>query len=186
MLRTRPGMTHKEFSDPVGLDEIPRPHCADALVARFLETPDIPTRILRAALRLGLLDDHLLALSRTALRPGIRAIALKALLDGEVTWLARFARYERQWTDKRYGQIPRVPVLGRRAVTQPRRAAAKRNPAHTILGGLCLRLTRPTVSQTPDAVTRTHLMKLRYDASASISFGDKLRATRGIGYAPTA
>ena len=70
----------------------------------------------RAALRLGLLDDHLLALSRTALRPGIRAITLKALLDGEVTWIAR---YERQWTDKRYGRTRRVPVLGRRAVTRP-------------------------------------------------------------------
>jgi len=57
-----------------------------------------------------------LALSRTALRPGIRAIALKALLEGEVTWIAR---YERQWTDKRYGQTRRVPVLDRRAVTRP-------------------------------------------------------------------
>jgi hypothetical protein len=76
----------------------------------------MPARVLRVALRLGLLDNHLLAISRTAIRPELRAVALKTMLDGEATWISHYAR---QWTDKRYGQTRRVPVLGRRAVTQP-------------------------------------------------------------------
>jgi hypothetical protein len=59
---------------------------AGALTARFLEIPDTPTRIVRGARRLGLLDDHLLALSCTALRPGVRTVALKALLGACGAW----------------------------------------------------------------------------------------------------
>jgi len=65
-------------------------------------------------MRHALLDNHILALSRTALRPEFRAVLLKAMLDGEVTWVTR---YERQWVDKRYGISRRVPVLARRRLS---------------------------------------------------------------------
>jgi hypothetical protein len=38
------------------------------------------------------------------------------MLDGEVTWVTH---YERPWVDKRYGITRRVPVLGRRRLSQP-------------------------------------------------------------------
>lgn len=98
------------------LRTIGRPDCTTELVIKFAKSAEISARALRAAMRLALLDDHILALSRTAIRPEFRAVLLKAMLDGEVTWVTH---YERQWVDKRYGITRRVPVLERRRLPQP-------------------------------------------------------------------
>jgi hypothetical protein len=63
-------------------------------------------------MRFGLLDNRLLWMSREAMRPGFRAIALKAVINSEVTWVTH---YERQWVDKPYGITRRVPILGSRS-----------------------------------------------------------------------
>jgi hypothetical protein len=47
---------------------------------------------LRGALHFGLLDNHLLSMSRTAKRPQFRAVALKAIINSEVTWVTRYER----------------------------------------------------------------------------------------------
>ncbi len=98
----------------------------------FTKTAEIPAGALRAALRFGLLDSHLLSMSRTAMRPEFRAVALKAMLDSEV---ASVTHYERQWVDKRYGITRRVPILARLTIPRPapvdvllRQGAADRSP----------------------------------------------------------
>ena len=88
-----------------------RPECTAELVLQFARSAEISAGALRTAMRLALLDNHIVALSQTAKRPEYRAVLLKAMIDGEVTWVAH---YERQWVDKRYGINRRVPVLGRR------------------------------------------------------------------------
>lgn len=98
------------------LRAIGRPDCIAALAAQLARSAEIPAGALRAAMRLGLLDDHVQALSRTAVRPEFRAALLKAMLDLEVTWVTH---YEREWVDKRYGITRRVPVLGRRRLQLP-------------------------------------------------------------------
>jgi hypothetical protein len=114
------------------LDTLARPDCVHELVAQFAKTAEIPAGALRGALRFGLLDNHLLSLSRTAMRPEFRAVALKAMLNSEVTWVTH---YEQQWVDKRYGITRRVPILARRAILRPapvdvliRQGAADRSP----------------------------------------------------------
>jgi len=94
------------------LDTLARPDCVQELVAQFAKTAEIPAGALRGALRFGLLDNHLLSLSRTAMRPEFRAVTLKAMLNSEVTWVTH---HERQWVDKRHGITRRVPILARRA-----------------------------------------------------------------------
>jgi hypothetical protein len=101
---------------PIVLDTLARPECVQELVVQFEKTTDIPAGALRSAFRFGLLDHHLLSISLTAKRPEFRAVALKAMLDGVVTWVTH---YERQWVDKRYGITRRVPILARRAVPRP-------------------------------------------------------------------
>src|SRR5262249_58331580 len=95
-----------------------------------------------AAMRFGLLDNHLLSMSRTAKRPEFRAGALKAMINGEVTWVTH---YERQWVDKAYGTTRRVPVLARRAISRPvsldvliRQGAADRSPLVRRVAAHCL------------------------------------------------
>ena len=114
------------------LDTLTRPDVVQELVVLFESTTEIPASALRAAFGYGLLDDHLLAISLTAKRPEFRAAALKAMLDGEVTWVTH---YERRWVDKRFGFTRRVPILARRAVPRSapvdvliRQGAADRNP----------------------------------------------------------
>jgi len=114
------------------LDTLARPDCVHELVVQFEKTAEMPARVLRSALRFGLLDNHLLSMFRAAKRPEFRAVALKAMLDGVVTWVTH---YERQWVDKRYGRTRRVPILARRAIPRPapvdvliRQGAADQSP----------------------------------------------------------
>jgi len=126
--------TWRRWGEPPGLvlRTIGRPDCTAELVAQFAKSAEISAGALRAAMRIGLLDDHIMALSRTAVRPEFRAVLLKAMLDREVTWVTH---YERQWVDKRYGITRRVPVLGRRRLHPPvsvdaliRQGAEDQNP----------------------------------------------------------
>jgi hypothetical protein len=114
----------RRWSSPpaIVLDTLARPDCLDELVGKFASTVEISAAALSTALRYGLLDNHLLSMSRTARRPEFRAMVLKTMLDSEVTWVTR---YERQWVDKRYGITRRVPVLGRRSIVRPA-------PLHTL------------------------------------------------------
>jgi hypothetical protein len=112
------------------------------LVVQFAKTAEISAGALRGALRFGLLDNHLLSVSRTAKRPEFRAIALKAIINSEVTWVAH---YERRWVDKTYGITRRVPILARRAIPQPapldvliRQGAADRSPLVRRVAAHCL------------------------------------------------
>jgi hypothetical protein len=124
------------------LDTLARPDCVHELVVQFAKTTEMPAGALRGAFRFGLLDNHLLSMSRAAKRPEFRAVALKAIIDGEMTWVTR---YERQWVDKVYGITRRVPVLARRAIARPapievlvRQGAADRSPLVRRLAAHCL------------------------------------------------
>jgi hypothetical protein len=109
------------------LDTLARP--VQELVALFENTTEMPASALRAAIRYGLLDNHLLSISLTAKRPEFRAVALRAMLDGEVTWVTHYE------VEKQLGVARRVPILARRAVPRSapvdaliRQGAADRNP----------------------------------------------------------
>jgi len=124
------------------LDILARPDCVHELLVQFAKTTEMPAGALRGALRFGLLDNHLLSMSRTAKRPEFRAVALKAMINGEVTWVTH---YERQWVDKAYGITRRVPVLARRAIPRPapidvliRQGAADRSPLVRRVAAHCL------------------------------------------------
>jgi hypothetical protein len=124
------------------LDTLARPDCVQELVVQFAKTAEISAGALRGALRFGLLDNHLLSMLRTAKRPEFRAIALKAIINSEVTWVTH---YERQWVDKTYGITRRVPILARRAIQQPapldvliREGAADRSPLVRRVAAHCL------------------------------------------------
>jgi uncharacterized protein YbaR (Trm112 family) len=114
------------------LDALACPDCVHGLRVQFARTAEISSGALRGALGFGLLDNHLLWMSCAALRPEFRAIALKAIINGEVTWVTH---YERRWVNKTYRITRRVPVLAHRAIPQPapldaliRQGAADRSP----------------------------------------------------------
>jgi hypothetical protein len=109
LLERMPYWGRWEGTPQIVLDALARHDCVAELALRF-ETA------LRGALRLALLDDHLLPLSRKAKRPEFRAAALKALIDGEINWITH---YKWEWVDKRYGITRGVPVLERRPVSRP-------------------------------------------------------------------
>ena len=109
-----------------------RPDAAACLAEHLIASKAIPGRVLDAALRLGLIDTHLAAIARGAIRPELRATALRTIIDGEVCWLSH---YERVWADKRFGITRRKPVLARRPIARPMSAeeaitlgAGDRNP----------------------------------------------------------
>jgi hypothetical protein len=111
------------------LDTLARLDRVQELVALFENTTEMPASALRAAFRYGLLDNHLLSISLKAKRPEFRAVALKAMLDGEVTWVTHYE------VNERFGVTRRVPILARRAVPRSapvdvliRQGAADRNP----------------------------------------------------------
>jgi hypothetical protein len=93
------------------LSSFSRPDCLDELVSQLQMTNNISASVLRSVLRFGLIDSHLEKLSKLAMRPENRALVLKALIDGEVTWASG---YEYKWVDKVYGIKRLVPVIARR------------------------------------------------------------------------
>jgi len=70
-----------------------------------------PSRVLLNTLRQKNMDAYLLKLSRLALQPSVRALALKSLIQGYAAWPDGFRR---EWTDKSMGQFRRVPTFHRR------------------------------------------------------------------------
>jgi hypothetical protein len=167
------------------LDRLARADCVQELVAQFEKTTDIPAGALRSAFRFGLLDHHLLSISLTAKRPEFRAVALKAMLDGEVTWVTR---YERQWADKRYGITRRVPILARRAVPRPapvdvliRHGAADRNSLVRRAATDGLVLHAANLTNIRSLMTLLIAKKaLLCDGAWSISRGDTKTSLNGI------
>ena len=100
------------------------------VVDRILERADVVTQLARCfeievvgpvgtqlkyALRGAKLDLYLHALSRNARHPGVRAVALEALLRGRASWRSGFRK---EWIDKRFGLTRRVPVYTERPLTE--------------------------------------------------------------------
>jgi hypothetical protein len=124
------------------LDALARPECVHGLEVHFLRSAEMSAGALRGAMRFGLLDHELWWISRRAMRPEFRATALKAIINGEVTWVTH---YQRQWVDKVYGITRRVPVLARRTIPRPasldtliRQGAADRHPLVRRVAAHCL------------------------------------------------
>ncbi|TPQ50875.1 hypothetical protein C2U72_11215 [Prosthecomicrobium hirschii] len=93
---------------------VARPDVAAALAGILAMTATgAPHRVLRLALRQDGLDGALPRLARTAATPAVRALALKALLEGRAAWHAG-TRVE--WIDKRYGIARAVPVWAERPI----------------------------------------------------------------------
>lgn len=72
--------------------------------------------VLPELLRAGCGDAHLRRLALRAVQPGVRAIAVRALVSGTVQWAAG-RRW--QWVDKSLGQRVRVPVIETRPLAVP-------------------------------------------------------------------
>jgi hypothetical protein len=100
------------------LSTLTRVDCEKELSSLLARPNDIRTSAVRAALRLGLLDNHILDLVQTAKRPEHRAVILKSLVDREVTWVKY---YGKKWVDKSYNISRRVPIFGHKPiiVTRP-------------------------------------------------------------------
>ncbi|WP_150852002.1 hypothetical protein [Sinorhizobium arboris] len=86
------------------------------LVERFAqETKGALATELRYLLRGNGFDRHLLLLARHARQPNVRAVALKALIDGYATWPIGFGR---KWIDKQFNLSRRIPLYAQRALTE--------------------------------------------------------------------
>lgn len=93
---------------------VARPDVAAALAGILATTATgAPHRVLRLALRQDGLDGALPRLARTAATPAVRALALKALLEGRAAW---HAGTQVEWIDKRYGIARAVPVWAERPI----------------------------------------------------------------------
>jgi hypothetical protein len=108
------------------------------VVDRILERADVVARLarrfeievvgplgtqLKYTLRGAKLDSYLHALSRSARHPGVRAVALEALLRRRASWRSGFRK---EWIDKRFGLTRRVPVYTERPLTE-------RIPSHLLI-----------------------------------------------------
>lgn len=93
-------------------------HLAE-LIAKEKTGPQAST--LRHVLRTPAFDRHLQRLSREAVQPSVRAVALKALIDGKAEWPTGTAW---QWVDKSLELRRRVQIFDRRplSVTASRNA----------------------------------------------------------------
>jgi hypothetical protein len=99
------------------LSTLTRVDCEKELAFLLARPNDIRASAVRTALRLGLLDNHILDLAQTAKRPEHRAVILKSLINSEVTWVKY---YGKKWVDKSYNISRRVPILGHRPLNTTR------------------------------------------------------------------
>ncbi len=91
-----------------------RPDVGAILVDLFLHSPTGPlANRLRYLLRYAGYEQFLPALARQAVQPAVRALALKSLLDGRVSWPVGF---EWKWIDKTYGLRRREPAFASRPI----------------------------------------------------------------------
>lgn len=70
-------------------------------------------RLLGRALRQPAFEEHLLALSQSALMPSVRAFALQVMIEGKTSWQTGWVR---EWTDKTFGLSRTVPVYEARDI----------------------------------------------------------------------
>jgi hypothetical protein len=74
-------------------------------------TTGSPGRVLAQVLRGDRMDEYLLRLSREAVQPTVRALALRTLIQGHASWPQGFTN---QWIDKSMGLSRRVVTYGER------------------------------------------------------------------------
>jgi hypothetical protein len=92
------------------------PHVAHALAGRLMATACGPMPIVLAqCLRTPVLDDHLQAMAKQALQPGVRALAHGTLIKARATWVDG---YRWHWIDLREAKGRCVSVLGQRALAR--------------------------------------------------------------------
>jgi hypothetical protein len=94
-----------------------RPDVVERLAA-LIETSVVgsPSRVLRYILSNNKMDGYLLHLSQNALQPAVRAVALKALINGYASWPDEF-KYE--WINKALGERKWVAAFGTRSLVRP-------------------------------------------------------------------
>lgn len=98
-------------------DALSRADVTDHLAATLHHARSGPMgALLRRTLRRPEMDRHLFQLSTDAFLPGVRAVALQCLIDGQASWPTGF---EQQWIDKSLGKSRRVIVFGRREIVRP-------------------------------------------------------------------
>lgn len=94
-----------------------RPDVTERLAVLLANTYTGPAgTVLTEALRFGPMDAHLLHLSRNAHQPTVRAVALRALIEGRARWPDG---YRDEWIDKSMGRWRRVPTYGERELCRP-------------------------------------------------------------------
>jgi len=77
-------------------------------------TTGSPSRVLTNVLRRDQMDAYLLDLSRAALQPSVRAVALSCLIQGYAVWPDGFRR---EWIDKSMGHFRRVIAYQQRELS---------------------------------------------------------------------
>jgi hypothetical protein len=94
-----------------------RADVADALSKQFATAATGPLgRVLTQALRWETMDKYLVGLSRDAVQPAVRAVALRTLIRGRATWSVG---YRLAWVDKTLGKTRREPALKERELSRP-------------------------------------------------------------------
>ncbi|MBV9884212.1 MAG: hypothetical protein JO276_14475 [Sphingomonadaceae bacterium] len=100
------------FADLLAREDVAR-SLADAISA----APTGPMmRILRAAMRRPVLDGFLLDLFQRARQPAVRAMVLKAMLEGKASWAEGT---EKKWIDKSLGLFRHGPAWRERPIERP-------------------------------------------------------------------
>jgi len=111
--------TWSRWSDEARLldEAFDRADVVDSLAERLRteRTGPMP-RVLVQALRRPAIDRHLLRLARESAIPGVRAVALGALVEARAAWPAGF---ETRWIDKSSGLSRRVRRFDARPVERP-------------------------------------------------------------------
>jgi len=93
-----------------------RADVARCLAVRVMAATDgSPGRVLQQALRHESMDQHLPDLSRKAVQPAVRALALKTLIAGRALWPQGF---KSEWIDKSMGLSRRVVAYGERPLSR--------------------------------------------------------------------
>jgi hypothetical protein len=91
-----------------------RPDVAELLAARLkIETAGALSATLRFALRQNILDRYLPDLAANATSSAIRAMALRALIDGRAKWVGG---WQKEWIEKPMGRYRMVPRLADRVL----------------------------------------------------------------------
>jgi len=117
VLQTRSWLRWEPESAMLPGQMLARPDVVEALGQWFLSATSGPVgQTLQLMLQHEHFDSLLPILSKRAVLPTVRGIALRTLIQREATWQVGF---EREWIDKVFGLSRRVPVFHRRQVQSP-------------------------------------------------------------------